>query len=347
MKCGAFDRGLHVGPRGTVAPCCKWAGERSQFTDEFRTQWRHHQRRLRGGWIPECRDCEQDEREGVTSHRQRINEGALGRRGLVDMKLSTLCNLVCKMCEVKSSSRWFSMVKHTPQFDWHPHQSARGTDTDDLNRNDGNMDHILAHLETADYIKFTGGEPMMQSQVKQLLEHAVTHGWSQRQTLQITTNCTQAWSKDWVSLMDRFRAVQIQCSVDGIERRYEYVRQGATWGTVWHNLCVLRDLCVERPTWQFSIQSLDMAITMAQRLIIPAFYQQHHMPVQLTSCHHPAYYSYRAITEPLRQRYQVRYQVPYDDAQWQLLCRHQSYHDAVWHTDFRVECPELFETRLP
>jgi len=343
MKCRAFQHGLHVGPFGTVAPCCKWSGPRSELGTDFRSQWQTHEHRLAQGWIPECLDCEQDEQEGIDSHRIIMNRGDLGDQGLVDMKLSTVCNLVCKMCEVKSSSKWLSMVKHTPQFDWHESQADRHMDMTRLNTNDQHMDQIKSHCEQADYIKFTGGEPMMLEQVKLVLEHCVTTGHSGSQTVQITTNMTHRLDSDWLTLLDQFDRVHIQCSVDGIESRYEYVRQGAEWGVVWHNLTRLKQLADQRPHWQWSIQSLDQVLTMAQRLIIPDFYRDHGMTVAQPMCHSPTYYSYQSVPHDLRSRYGVQYHRPYDVAQWHLLVKHQQYHDAVWHTSFERECPELFD----
>ena len=64
MKCFFLDHGLTMRPDGRVAPCCQWYDNKQpqRLTDDWQGHFAKKKEELSKGWIPECRDCEEQEK---------------------------------------------------------------------------------------------------------------------------------------------------------------------------------------------------------------------------------------------------------------------------------------------
>ena len=148
----------------------------------------------------------------------------------LDLKLSNVCNLKCRMCSPMTSSLFEKeSKKHDPDFDadpyWHQNKFL-GTS------NEKTFREWLPHI---DKMCFTGGEPFMAKENKDMLQMMIDEGHSERMDLHFNTN-GMFMGKDIVRMLKRFKEVSLAFSVDDIGRRLNYHRSGADWDIIHKNI---------------------------------------------------------------------------------------------------------------
>jgi molybdenum cofactor biosynthesis enzyme MoaA len=169
----------------------------------------------------------------------------------LDLKLGNLCNLKCMMCGPESSSRiqsewkqhreWFPLVEETigVDFTWPEKQNFR--------------DLILPHVANMKYVKFTGGEPMLNPYIDDILEalpdDCLVH---------ITTNLTVLDDRK-IAQLKRFKKLWISASVDAVGRLYEIIRFPGKWSTIEQNVAQVIEQLPDA-NFSFSITLSTLAI---------------------------------------------------------------------------------------
>lgn len=240
-KCAAFNKSLTIGPRGTARPCCAFEDTVDLYiTDDWRAAHKRLGERSESEWLSNCVECKQAEDNGQRSLRQMFNNFNWHLESGVeyfDFKINNTCNLACRMCDGTSSSTWTSIIKNNPDKNWTTHlkNSAR-TVTGWHN----DVDKVLIELYTAQVVKFTGGEPFLVPQVKDMLEFMIEQDIAYICDLQFITNGTVDISK-YYNLLKEFNCVTILVSVDAIGERFEFIRQGASWNQVSENILNIRE----------------------------------------------------------------------------------------------------------
>jgi sulfatase maturation enzyme AslB (radical SAM superfamily) len=78
---------------------------------------------------------------------------------------------------------------------------------------------------------FTGGEPLINPEHWNLLEHLIDIGRANSITLMYNTNLTtlKYKQKNIIDIWKQFKNVTISCSIDAIGKPLEYIRSGADW----------------------------------------------------------------------------------------------------------------------
>jgi sulfatase maturation enzyme AslB (radical SAM superfamily) len=169
----------------------------------------------------------------------------------LDLKLGNLCNLKCMMCSPESSSKiqsewkqhreWFPLVEKTINIDftWPEKQNFR--------------DLILPHVANMKYVKFTGGEPMLNPYIDDILktlpDDCLVH---------ITTNLTVLDDRK-ITQLKRFKNLWISASVDAVERLYEIIRYPGKWKVIEQNVAQILD---RLPNANFSFSIALSALAM-------------------------------------------------------------------------------------
>jgi MoaA/NifB/PqqE/SkfB family radical SAM enzyme len=159
----------------------------------------------------------------------------------IEVEASNLCNLKCRMCNIRSSSRiandpvqskWdgIRFIPHDPlDVEIDTRKIRRATAIEDL------VDELAK--DTASEVKeltFVGGEPFLIREIPRLLEQLVAAGRAPTLSLLFVSNGTVV--PQWLSLAARFRRVQIAISVDGYANDFEYIRFPGRWSKVAHNI---------------------------------------------------------------------------------------------------------------
>ena len=248
---------IEASPTGTIRPCCmahdeitdasgkKYDLNETNLEEAYHSEYMQNLRRqFRAGEKPEtCNRCWEEEDAGRDSKRihsqVRLKElyeqvdwanDDPNQLWFVDLKLGNICNLKCRICGSRSSSKWAEEeLAYMPKdlnkkehiaYTWLK-QGAWPRKTETFWNN---MRELLPNIK---YFEFTGGEPWMIEEHWDLLAYAVETGHSKHIDIHYNTNATQ-WPKD-VSLWKDFGRVDIAFSIDNVGDRFEYERYGAKW----------------------------------------------------------------------------------------------------------------------
>lgn len=236
---------------GKVKPCCRFVWDKSIPSQNLETQtieqifYSEHMKSLRkdalaGKKIPGCERCYQEQAAGKKSLRQRMNDNnATNKYNITDPKINYLelaisndCNLMCRMC----SSR-FSHKLYDEEIEFY------GKADITTRKTRSNIDAAYKFLESLNYIKFTGGEPLMIKEHWELLEEAVSKDVAKNITLNYSTNCTILPKEKHIRLWKHFKKIELALSLDSIiDEENEYQRHLTNQKVVLKNIDTFVDL---------------------------------------------------------------------------------------------------------
>jgi len=254
---------MAIRPDGRVMPCCYFRHEHVptdlnlSLEDPFNHSFMQQIRKSVSNdeMIPGCSKCYEDEKTSGNSMRSDIYNSPFnflnlptdGTRGKVakltniDVTFSNVCNNKCRMCGPELSTQWYSDAKKMG----YPFEK-RG---------------IIAEnkwIETADvsdltYIKFLGGEPLMeQEKMIQLLQKCNR----KKLVVHITTNGTLLPNETLHNLLLECESVYITISVDQFGEFNEFLRKGSEWDTTVKNMFTMKDNYGKHKTTVHSVTSI-------------------------------------------------------------------------------------------
>ncbi len=100
---------------------------------------------------------------------------------------------------------------------------------------------VLKSLDALERLYITGGEPLINNRVAEILEYLVDTGAASCIHLELSTNCTHVGNRH-IELLRKFRRVELLLSLDAIGSAYEYIRYPARWSVVEENVRKLKDV---------------------------------------------------------------------------------------------------------
>jgi MoaA/NifB/PqqE/SkfB family radical SAM enzyme len=249
--CAAPWRGLHINPRGDVKTCC--AGNPnmlgnlnehsiidildSKLLKEIRSEM------SQGRAHKYCSNCVQAERFGADSERawhNNVNPGfnyaTAGDKYhypvIVDVRWNTTCNLSCNYCGEACSSKWASLKGIPVKSGTRPYYDAV-------------CDFIDQHRKHIHEVALVGGEPLLLPENNRLLDVIPKDAIV---TLITNMSVDLENNKIFQKLAQRNR-VGWSMSFDNIGPRLEYVRHGAEWSQIKHNLALVKNLMTTQGHW--------------------------------------------------------------------------------------------------
>jgi hypothetical protein len=184
-------------------------------------------------WPKGCERCKLDEESGIESKRQLdytrwekdYQEYKDDKKFITgSIAFGNTCQLKCIMCGPGASSKWRKEYKDVYNIDT---KSLEHLDEEFSQKIYDKMPHAI-HLD------IPGGEPFlsMTKIQKSLLQKYIDSGNSKHMSLHYTTNAQLFPDDEWWLLWTKFKQVDIQLSVDGVEQQYEYIRFPADWNTL-------------------------------------------------------------------------------------------------------------------
>jgi hypothetical protein len=260
-----------VDSNGMVRDCCDQSEDHGPITD-WEAGWnddriRDTRRKMVAGIpIRECKVCYKRESMGQESTRTNHNRNdgpALMQRGivsksiqddyhvdtssvvLIELRLGSLCNLKCKMCNGHFSSEIRKDSAQLKQVDPSGYATFIGA-TEDLHASvpgDWYDDPVAAALVdrfimNVHQVNFAGGEPTIIPGYMKFLQRCIDLGRAPFITISFCTNVTNT-NKKFMDMLQEFRSVGITFSVDGIGGSYEYIRVPAHWSKIRSNMLEL------------------------------------------------------------------------------------------------------------
>jgi len=241
--CKAPFTHLSIKTDGNIKSCCRalpGSGFSNLRKESILDAWSNpYMKKLREDLLagiqnPNCDPCWNNERDGVRSLREKYNDLNLGEEKnkpvWLELKMSNLCNLRCRMCHVADSTAWasdFDKIRHLHYNDWLtkvidalPFQKGYKLDV----YNDQFFKDFKVLASDIVRLSFAGGEPMYDEKHYTILE--MLQPYAHKIDLSYATNATIDAYKDYniFDLWKRFKSVQVSCSIDGYPALSEYIR---------------------------------------------------------------------------------------------------------------------------
>jgi len=162
------------------------------------------------------------------------------RPQLVDLKPGNTCNLACRTCWPEVSSKWYrdywELEAHKQEPDYKKYLASWGRIKSSYEPENTRLwTELESWLTDVKYYDIYGAEPMLLSNVFDILQQAVDKNLAHEQSLHINTNGT-IWNQRYIDTLTKFKHVALDISIDGIGPHFDYIRYGETWSTVEKNL---------------------------------------------------------------------------------------------------------------
>jgi MoaA/NifB/PqqE/SkfB family radical SAM enzyme len=250
---------IHVTPRGRVFPCCNtgYTDYIGDYNNERLIDLMNMEdmKQLRLNMINNvptkiCNSCyEQEKIAGHSGRTHSINlfekdipefldsteqDGSLRdfKMKYFDIRFSNICNMKCRTCSPEFSSQW-SQEYHNENKSWPIVFHANKNQSTLLNE-------VLAQIEHTDTFYFAGGEPLITDEHYVLLETLISKNLTDvRLTYNSNLSTLRYKGKDVLDLWKHFKFISMVASIDHVQERAEYIRNGTDWGVVESNMMQL------------------------------------------------------------------------------------------------------------
>lgn len=260
---------FYFNPQGKVMPCCisnenynfgDYTSGKVDFNNEKIKKFRKNL--INNIEVPHCNTCYKKEKNNIKSFRQisndifsnRFNKDDLSetvenfKLKFVDVRLSNICNLKCRMCSGKFSNR----IAQEEYDIWGESKYLHNSNF--LDYEDYFVDLINEHIDSIEYIYFAGGEPLINPNHYKILDLLIEKN---NTNLKITynTNFSILHFKKYnvLEYWKKFSNINVKSSIDFFGKRSNYVRNGVEYKTLEKNYFTLVDKC---PNVNFSIDSV-------------------------------------------------------------------------------------------
>ena len=137
----------------------------------------------------------------------------------LDFRPGNTCNLKCRSCTGIWSNTIQKEVVANPEL--------QGTYYD-TGRKYSQLDTSTIDLSNIQSLKMSGGETLVDPNVYTFLKNAVDNGYAKNIELHLLTNGTYM-PKRIISVLEQFKSLVINVSVDAVGRLEEYLRTGTEW----------------------------------------------------------------------------------------------------------------------
>lgn len=195
-----------------------------------------------------CSGCYSKENSGKISFRQQINSwlpydipfynileslnvdnetgiSSINNLRSIDIRISNLCNLTCKMCNPYFSTRWAADWKYIRKDDRYDSYLKNP-----LSRlNDDELKSIFKIMSpNLKRITMSGGEPLIEPKSMEILDYL--QPYAKNIHLNIVTNGSKIkYLENLNEKLAKFRSVILLLSADGYKDYYDYIRFPAKW----------------------------------------------------------------------------------------------------------------------
>lgn len=248
-NCPAKSDALALNPDDRIVPCCVWRGG----ADETNIN-------------KSCAKCIAQEKRGVSSRRQKLISITKKYNFFYDLSFSNVCNMACRMCHPRFSSKWVAIQEHFGRempVVYDDEYSTPRTTRSAINQDQVSylIDHMNNFTRNGQLIKIEikGGEPLIQSKVKKLLTSLENKNLI---ALSFISNLNEL-SPWFFDIIDQFEDVKIHASVEGVEDTYNYIRAGGNFDKFLKNCTYLQENNIN---WSFSPLILNYNVADLHRL---------------------------------------------------------------------------------
>jgi len=218
----------------------------------------------------------------------------------LDLKLSNLCNLKCRICTPFLSTQWINEIKALNIHDMGTVESFSRNSREKFLADPQNEIILTKWAKTIEYVEFYGGEPLLQQEHDKIINIIYQRGIPSNTGLYYNTNTTIC-KEELFKLWKPFREVCINFSIDDIKERFEYQRANANWEQSLANIRMYQEL-----SRKYSVNMkirLYVTVGILNVWYIKEFieYVEHlNIPVTFNMVHYPHHYSITNLPEEVK-----------------------------------------------
>ena len=232
---------LEADANGKAKPCCLYEENIGDLNTQSLSEVWHSKKleKLRSDFLSgkkpsPCSKCWNLEDSGNVSKRindlerfdhikHRVNQ-EIKPPAYLDLKLGRVCNLKCRICNSRSSSKWVE-----DELKLYGEPLADNSVGYWIADNMPVWNELIEILPYIEFLDFSGGEPLLIKKHFDFLKIAIEKGYSKNISLHYNTNGTIMPTEKMFEIWSNFKYVEIMISADGIGKRFEYLRHPATW----------------------------------------------------------------------------------------------------------------------
>lgn len=289
---------------------------------------------LNGIPVKACEPCYSQERLGLNSARKQLTDewvSRIGRDALdslvsmamasdgrislppiyLDLRFGNLCNLMCRMCSLYSSSQiakeHMGLISDDRYRDiWTSQYGDNAVNLSELEgwyESDLLWDEIIGMIPTMRKVYMTGGEPTLVQGNYRFMQACIDSGHAKNIELLFNTNCTNV-TDAFMSQISSFKSVYISASIDGYDHVNEYIRYPSNWRKVSDNL----ERLVKAPNVQVSVTCVAQVYNVLDhsKLLVYLENLSHRnkrlVSIDFTVNRHPAYFDMLILPAAIRKR---------------------------------------------
>jgi organic radical activating enzyme len=242
---------FYFNPQGQLNPCCdadnnyplgNFRGS-VDFNSESIQQFR--QTLLDGKFAPQCTNCYKKEENKIPSLRQFVNQKFAKHIPInptaqvenfklryLDIRLSNLCNLQCRMCSGKFSSR----IAVEDNKIWGTTEYLYSSNSQKYTEKFVNI--VKENIDSIERIYFAGGEPLIDDFHYDILNLLIEH---KRTDIEIFYNTNFSIIDRALLFWPKFDNVTVGASIDLFGVASDYVRNGVDYQTLESNYFKLKE----------------------------------------------------------------------------------------------------------
>lgn len=260
---------FYFNPQGKILPCCvadekfdlgTYTNKNVDFNNEKIRELRKNM--INNAEVPHCKTCYEKEKNNIKSFRQQSNKTFskdIDTNNLfetvenfklkyLDIRLSNVCNLKCRMCSGKFSNR---IAKE--DFDiWGSTEYAQNSNF--LDHETYFLDLVKNHVDSLEEIYFAGGEPLINPVHYKILDFLIEkNNINLRISYNTNFSILKYKNNDVLEYWKKFKNIEVGASIDLIGEASNYVRNGVSYKTLEKNYLELKKQC---PEIKFSITSV-------------------------------------------------------------------------------------------
>lgn len=300
---------IEIRANGDLTPCCVFnistLTEKININEHSLSDFYHSdsmnklRQQLASGEKPAgCQTCWNREASGVETQRilsdyvyqrhfktKSLDDVSLNRVVNLDIDLGNLCNLKCRICSWKRSSLIAAEAVTKRKID-NVIQINTWNKNSQWIQNDNVWDKFDPVVDNLVNLEIEGGEPFFYNYQLPWLDQLCETGKSKNIRLRHSTNAT-IFPSDRIQSWKKFKRVQLELSVDDIEQRIEYQRDGTDWA-------VVEDVLKKYKNLQSELDNLDISfyvtVSLQNVLYIPEllkYCQPFDWDIHLTLLHDP------------------------------------------------------------
>lgn len=279
--CYAPWTNIHINPQGDYKTCCAGTNPlvnlrqapmqdalNNPVLDEIKQALLNNQEH------PNCKICINSERHTAVSERTwytniaenkvipitKIDDQVVQN---LDIRWNNTCNLSCVYCGGFASSIWAQLER-------------RPLERVDYGQNlEGIIDHINKHRGTIKNLGLLGGEPLLQKENEALLDII-----DNNVHVNVITNLSVPLEKNKIfKRLVEMDNVTWDISFETVGDRFEYVRHGASWAMMLHNIELLRYVTKDKPRQSANITGQYSIYNCLNLSDVIKYFIDHNMPM--------------------------------------------------------------------